>query len=573
MTMSLRDAMRLIIQKRPITILWILGITMGIVYAWVTRNFMYPDGVCYLDMGDALFRGDWHSAINAYWSPLYGWILGLAMFVFKPSISWELPVVQLVNLCIYICSLAGFTFFMDNLLRYHQMQAAMENEQDAIGLPRWAIMGIGYALFGEVSFTVIRTYQQTPDMLVAALVYLICGLLVRIRMGFHGWRIFAALGTLLGLGYLAKAPMFPLAFVFIIVGMVAVGNIKKGFLLSLIATFCFAVIAAPLICVLSRDKGRMTFGDSAKLNYVWYVNSVTPWVHWQGGPTGSGFPKHPSRILFEKPKIYEFSGPVKGSYPPFQDPSYWYDGVKVQFSLKNQIKAIVSNLRQYYKLVYEPQAGLICGILILCLSGGRRWRLFKSILRQWYILVPTLVGFAMYLSVNVLDRFIGMFIVLFWMGILIGIRLPDSSASGKQIRAICAVMILLIAIPIAASAATALWSLGLEVHRGPSVTFAERVALGLRFLGIQPGDKVALLEEDFVPLWARLCRVTVVAQLADGELSDFWSANVDLKHQIFDAIAKTGAKAVITEQMPALEKDSTWHEIPTTGYHVLMLNR
>jgi 4-amino-4-deoxy-L-arabinose transferase-like glycosyltransferase len=572
--MNLRDAIRLIMQKRPTTIFWILGITLGIIYALANRNYMSPDGICYLNVGDALFRGDWHSAINALWSPLYGWILGLAIFLFKPSISREFPVVQLVNLCIYTCALACFTFFMDNLLNYHQTQVALENEQDAIGLPRWAIMGIGYALFGEASLILIRSYHVTPDMCVAALVYLICGLLVRIRMGSHGWQIFAALGILLGLGYLAKTVMFPLAFVFIIVGMFAVGNIKKGFLLSIIATLCFAVIAAPLILALSRDKGRMTIGDSAKLNYVWHVNLVLPFfVHWQGGPTGSGSPKHPTRILFEKPRVYEFSGPVRGTYPPYQDPSYWYDGVKVRFSLKDQINAIVRSLRDYYTIVYEPQVGLISGILIFCLLSERGWRFFKGILRQWFILLPALVAFVMYLLVAVFGRYIGMFIVLFWMGILTGIRMADSLSSIKQIRAVCTVMILLIVIPIAVSTAGALWSLALDVHRGPSVPSDQQVAFGLRDLGMQPGDKVALLGCEFCPYWARLCRLTVVAELPYSDRLDFWSAKKNLKDQILDAIAKAGAKAVIAREIPALETDVAWHQIGTTDYHVLMLNR
>jgi hypothetical protein len=450
----------------------------------------------------------------------------------------------------------------------------MENEQDGIGLPRWAIMGIGYALFGEAALILIRSYHVTPDMCVAALVYLICGLLVRIRMGSHGWQIFAALGILLGLGYLAKTVMFPLAFVFIIIGMFAVGNIKKGFLLSIIATLCFAVIAVPLIVALSRDKGRMTIGDSAKLNYVWHVNLVLPFfVHWQGGPAGSGSPKHPTRILFEKPRVYEFSGPVRGTYPPYQDPSYWYDGVKVRFSLKDQINAIVRSLRDYYRIVYEPQVGLISGILIFCLLSERGWRLFKSILRQWFILVPALVAFVMYLLVAVFGRYIGMFIVLFWMGILTGIRMPDSLSSIKQIRAICTVMILLLVIPIAVSTAEALWSIALDVHRGPSVESYQQVAFGLRDLGFQPGDKVAILGCETPPYWARLCRLTVVAELPYSDLLDFWSAKKSLKDQILDAIAKAGAKAVIAREIPAFETDVTWHQIGSTDYHVLMLNR
>jgi hypothetical protein len=27
------------------------------------------DGISYLDIGDAYWRGDWHMAINAFWSP------------------------------------------------------------------------------------------------------------------------------------------------------------------------------------------------------------------------------------------------------------------------------------------------------------------------------------------------------------------------------------------------------------------------------------------------------------------------------------------------------------------------
>ena len=34
---------------------------------------MISDGVSYLDIGDAYFRGDWKAAVNAYWSPVYSW--------------------------------------------------------------------------------------------------------------------------------------------------------------------------------------------------------------------------------------------------------------------------------------------------------------------------------------------------------------------------------------------------------------------------------------------------------------------------------------------------------------------
>jgi len=55
------------------------------------------DGTSYLDMGDAYFRADWSVAVNAVWSPLYSWILGVTMHVIRPSMAWEFPAVHAVN--------------------------------------------------------------------------------------------------------------------------------------------------------------------------------------------------------------------------------------------------------------------------------------------------------------------------------------------------------------------------------------------------------------------------------------------------------------------------------------------
>ena len=55
------------------------SVAFGLVHAWVGRYSMNPDGVSYLDMGDALVRRDWAHAVNGYWSPLYGWMLGLVV--------------------------------------------------------------------------------------------------------------------------------------------------------------------------------------------------------------------------------------------------------------------------------------------------------------------------------------------------------------------------------------------------------------------------------------------------------------------------------------------------------------
>ena len=78
-------------------------IALGALHAGaaIASHSMNADGISYLDMGDAYFRGDWQMAVNGVWSPLYAWILGAALYVIQPSLHWEFAVVHLVNFLIY----------------------------------------------------------------------------------------------------------------------------------------------------------------------------------------------------------------------------------------------------------------------------------------------------------------------------------------------------------------------------------------------------------------------------------------------------------------------------------------
>src|SRR5260221_10229953 len=60
-------------------IFWFIAVSLGLIQAWVTRFAMNPDGVSYLDIGDGFWRGDLRLLLNGYWSPLYAFLLGLAM--------------------------------------------------------------------------------------------------------------------------------------------------------------------------------------------------------------------------------------------------------------------------------------------------------------------------------------------------------------------------------------------------------------------------------------------------------------------------------------------------------------
>jgi hypothetical protein len=52
---------------------------------------MNPDGTAYIDIARAWLRADWSAALNAYWSPLYPWMLAAAIAVFHPASPGRFP--------------------------------------------------------------------------------------------------------------------------------------------------------------------------------------------------------------------------------------------------------------------------------------------------------------------------------------------------------------------------------------------------------------------------------------------------------------------------------------------------
>lgn len=66
-----------------------VALVFAFLQAWAYRFYIEPDGVNYLDIARAYLRRDWTNALNAYWSPLYSWLLALIQRVFHPSPYWE----------------------------------------------------------------------------------------------------------------------------------------------------------------------------------------------------------------------------------------------------------------------------------------------------------------------------------------------------------------------------------------------------------------------------------------------------------------------------------------------------
>lgn len=135
---------------------------------------MNPDGMSYLDVGDAFFRHDWSVALNGWWSPLYPWIIGTVLGIAKSTAALEFPVVQFVNFIIFILTLFAFRFFLHSLLRFVRGRASE-------GLPEWAVTLLAYAVFLWIALEVETLYDVSPDMGVVACFCLSMGMLLRLE--------------------------------------------------------------------------------------------------------------------------------------------------------------------------------------------------------------------------------------------------------------------------------------------------------------------------------------------------------------------------------------------------------
>ena len=319
---------------------WCAAALLGFLQAWWSRMTIWGDTISFLDMGDYLIKGEWSSAINGFWNPVYAGLLGLTMAILKPSAYWEYPVVHFLLFFIFLLALACFDFFLRQmiLLRHQQISP------DQLSVPDWMWMTIGYTLFLWSSLVLITVSETDPDMLVAALFYLASGLLVRMRRGNVGWSTYFALGLALGLAYLTKAIMFPVSFLCLAAATLMGAGSRRGAVRGLVATLVFLSVSAPFVVALSVKLGKLTFSESQTFNALIDIDHVALSFYWRGDGRQYGSFSHPAHQIFEQPATFEFASPVGGSYPLWYDPSYWFQGAKPDYRLREMAKNLVVNL-------------------------------------------------------------------------------------------------------------------------------------------------------------------------------------------------------------------------------------
>jgi hypothetical protein len=552
-----------------------VALLLGGLHAWaaMASHSMNSDGISYLDIGDAYLRGDWDIAVNTVWSPLYSWILGPVMAVFKPPMRWEFPLVHLVNFIIYAGTLFCFEFFWRQA--WNALKDRIASDPNRITWPEWAWWSIGYLLFIWSSLTLIEIWAVTPDLLMAGLVYLAAGQLMRILRGSMGWKIYTSLGIFLGLGYLAKAIMFPVSFAFFGVALAAAEDLRLAFPRVLAALTAFSILTIPYILLISKTAGKFTTGEAGALTYARYVNGV-PYPHWQGNPPGNGVPAHPSRQIFGRPAIYEFGSPIESTYPISLNPAYWYEGVETHFDLSQQLRLLTASLSFYLDLFFRQLGGLMAGGILLFILSRRSKFSLRGFVRSWGIAIPAWVGMALYALVLVEGRYVGAFVVLFLADLLRNISLPDAQSSKRLIAGTAGIIAFILLANLVMFNIQGLADFSRSQEGGESSSshppaWPGEVAEELQDLGIQPGDPVGVIGYAFDSFWARLARVRIVAEMLDADADPFWTGGPALQKEVIQAFTQAGGKAIIAESVPAYASLEGWHQVEDSNYFIFLI--
>ena len=549
------------ISYRLKSLLPTIAIGLGLILALCGRSFQ-GDSVSYLDMGDYFFAGDRRAILNGLWSPLFPFIQGLTRWLFKPTLRWEPTLIQLTNFFIYVSAVVAFQFFWGEVSRLYRSHSQRESQPPDATFSENEFWIFGYAVFLFMHLDIVTL--TTPDMLLSTIVYLSVGLILKIRLDGPTLLRFCLLGLLLGLGFLAKAVMLPLAGVFLAAAVLP--NLRQRFLLfyTLAAVIAFAAVVTPYIHELSRKEGHFTAGEAAKLNYASHVNDV-PLVYWQGEIAGFGKPEHPARQIFSAPTIYEFGAPVRGTYPPWYDPSYWDAGLRVRFDLRDQLHALARNLNRYLRGFWSQNALIAC-VLVLVVLRRDRSSVLHDFLSVWYLWLPAAAACGLYGLVWVEGRYVSQFFVLFWAAALTLVRLPGQSESQSVIRAVTIVAVLLLAIRISVNLVEG----GMAGHRGAGLQMD--IAKGLSLEGVRPGEKVALIDAGLGEGWLKLARLAVVAEIPPADRDTFWAVDAERRAQIYRVLAANGANVLIAQDAPNWAEAAGWKRVGSTPVYIYRMN-
>lgn len=555
--------------------MWLLYLLLCLVgalgYARYEPYLMDGDSVAFFDIADALRMHHWGLAVNAYWNPLYPALLAITQAVAHPSRWHELEAYALLNLVLFAACVAATVYLVDGLLEL-QRRFNPRGLQDAVMSP----MALRYAAVGLLFFSFQRELalgfmrSDTPLLLFFLLAG---GLLVRLQTSGRLW-LYPALGFVLGLAYLTKSFAFlPSAFLFL--GMLVFGLTRRGGERTriaggaVVAGVVFLLLAGPYIAAISRQMGHLTTGESARLNYAFFVDETGRWHEWAHHELGhaGGVFMHPEIELMETPPVFSFRNHAVGTFPLWFDPAYFTQGIKPRVWLPGHVKRLMrsSQLGTLW-VVDHPEGPLLIGVLLFSGALLRRGR------RAWWpwLVLPGwgLLMIAIYFPIDIQERYMTPMLMLIVVSVLAMLRRRSPSDAVVRVANGTAVLLALLAL------ATAFHDV-LNMRRqirlvgrsaglySPQIFGAAR---GLEAMGLRPGEGVGCMGGHTCYLdmyWARLANVQLVGEVEvpDAVPMDVAWKSFANKDAIFAALRSQGIRVLVTAMPGAAEIPAGWQQL------------
>lgn len=542
---------------------WTLGIVLASAQAWVYRYQTSADSISYLDMSDGVMPGnDWHRLINRTWNPLYPFLLGCFRRVFGISADQEIVAAHLLNIGFFLLAFVCFEIFLKSLQR--RAQTFVSESSGLPVLPSWVHVSIAYSLFLWGSISAISLGYLRPDMLLSILLYLAAAILLNMSGRNASWKHYLILGLVMGVGFLAKAAMWPIAALILIISLFVVADWRPALKMAVSAFALVFMIGSLYFVSLSHSVGKITLGETGAYNYLVHVDRAGPGEGWylENPGKGSGTFLHPPLRIFSSPPAYAFGQETLVTHPLRFDPAWWMEGVRPRINLKRQIGEIYASLIDLcWSLRWLLPVVAYVIVMILLTSGNA---VLRRTARMWPILLIGVAGCGMYSVVHVEARYVAAFVVMFWCAVLVALQEMPPRIKRPWLAAATIVVVATLLLPLALNVYLKYFQFG----RGPN---AEAIAAAeLKTFGIRTGDHVGRISSLVTDLAIeRIARVEVVAEVDFGFANDFWKAPIETQRQILDLFTANGATAVIATRPQLTDANKLeWERLASSQYWV-----
>ena len=495
------------------------------------------DGVSYLDLARLYSHGRLSALANGYWSPLYPMLLAAAMRatgVAGPQplatlLTPELRVVFAVNVVVMVGAAAAFGRL---LIALHRAAGPA---------PRAALVCrllAASALFVWCMIRFIGATSVTPDALLATWLLLVAAELVDASVQPPSSARTFRIAAFLAAGYGTKAVFFPVAA--LVLGAYLVVTLRtadraawRAHLVRALAPVLLLV--APLVVVQSASQHRLSFGETGRLNYRWYVLGA-PHASASGAPAESRGGLAAASSMGQQALALPlaagttlYGGNVAGTFPYWFDPSRFEPRDAIRVDARAQWERLRYNAH-WYRVVAAPFVVLALVALAASLAHGNP---------SAHVLLPALPAatlIVLYALTHVEGRLAGPPILLLLVLALhlASARMAPSTAAPLEAARAPAWRRACLVAECGALVALGVLAIGRTAKRVPTASasaYAVRLvspAAELRARGVTEGSAIGIVGSPYGHYWAhqngvRLAVVTATegrhAPVSDAELT------------------------------------------------------